>query len=146
LRQCVFHEHLEGYVPEGIVWAQIAESYKTRYVNEALGICHQDNHAGAAGRLTRHRDPIPDAQGLSLWTEAVFRRQWRYFREDPRYFAHTAINFIRFRLHTRELSFSHIAGLPGAWLLFAMIPAGCLAHWRDRWRRSRSARNAVELV
>ena len=110
LRACVFHEDLDGFIPEGLVWAQIAEKYKTRYVNEALGICHQENYSGAEGRLSRKNDPISDALGLSLWTESVFRQQWRYFREDPGYFVHTAINYTRFHLHTRRLSLSHMAG------------------------------------
>jgi glycosyltransferase involved in cell wall biosynthesis len=147
LRKCAFHENLEGNVPEGLVWTQIAEKYKTRYVNEGLGICHQENSNGAEGRLSRKRNPIPDAPGLALWTESVFERQWRYFRDDRRYFVHTAINFVRFHLHTRRLSLRHMARLPGAWLLFAMMPAGCLAHWMDRWRhRSPSTRNAAELI
>lgn len=147
LRECVFHENLEGHVPEGLVWTQIAEKYKTRYVNEVLGICHQDNPGNAASRLTRQGDPISHASGLFLWAESVFRRQWRYFREDPRYFVHTAINFVRFRLHTRGLSLIEIAALPGAWLLFAMIPAGYVAYWTDRWRhRFASAGNAAGLA
>ncbi|MGH9663460.1 MAG: glycosyltransferase, partial [Bryobacteraceae bacterium] len=152
LRDCAFHEDLEGFVPEGLVWIQIAEKYKTRYVNEALGICHQDNPEGAASRITQGRDPILHASGLFLWAESVFKRQWRYFREDPPYFVHTAINFVRFRLHTRGLSLTGIAALPGAWLLFAMIPAGYAAYWMDRWRhragsaRKRSGASAVNIL
>lgn len=147
LRDCAFHEDLEGFVPEGLIWSQIAEKYKTRYVNEVLGICHQDNPAGVAGRITQGRDPISQASGLSLWAESVFRRQWLYFREDPRYFVHTAINFVRFRLHMRRLSLGEMAAFPGAWLLFAMIPAGYAAYLMDRWRhRAESAGSVAGLA
>src|SRR5262249_55385387 len=63
LRECTFPENVHGHVPEGLIWTEIAERYRTRYVNEILGICHRDNGPEAAGRLTGNRNPIPHAAG-----------------------------------------------------------------------------------
>jgi hypothetical protein len=130
----LFYENVSGHVPEGLVWMQIAEQYKTRYVNEILGICHRDNDPGVAKRLTDRRNPIPDAPGLALWAEWAFRREWLYFRNDPAYFIHMALNFTRFRLHAGTWSPSDIATMTGAWLVYAMIPAGFAAYLVDRLR------------
>jgi len=122
-----------GHVPEGIVWAQIAERYKTRFVNEVLAIVHHD-HGGGAQRLSSCRDIIRNAPGSLLLAESAFKQQWRYFRDDPGYFFHCAINFTRFSLHTDRLSIRRPARLPGSLLLIAMIPIGFAAYVFDLWR------------
>ena len=134
LRRCIFYEHISGFVPEGIVWMQIAEQYKTRYVNEILGICHRDSDSGVTARLTDSRNPIPHAPGLALLAESVFRREWRYFRNDPGYFIRMAANFTRFRLHSGKALFSDVMTMAGAWLVYVMVPAGFAAYLVDRWR------------
>jgi glycosyltransferase involved in cell wall biosynthesis len=132
LRQFPYPEDVHGHVPEGIVWAQIAELYKTRFVNEVLGTVHTEDQGGAP-RLSTRQSLRADIPGSLLWAESVFRMQWRYFRYDPIYFVRWAINFTRFSLHTGGLKIKSALGLPGCPLLVAMAPAGFAAYLRDRW-------------
>jgi glycosyltransferase involved in cell wall biosynthesis len=132
LRQFPYPEDVRGHVPEGIVWTRIAEEYKTRFVNEVLAIVHKDG-AGAP-RLSAGRSPSADAPGSLLLAESVFQRQWRYFRYDPLYFAHCAINFTRFSLHSGHFKMGRAANLPGSALLFALMPAGLAAYLLDLCR------------
>lgn len=135
LRKFPYPEDVRGHVPEGVVWAKVAEKYKTRFVNEVLAIVYTEHHGGAPRLSSSCRRLMADIPGNLLWTESVFRVQWRYFRYDPIFYIHSAINFTRFSLHTGGLKVKTALSLPGSLLLFAMAPAGFAAYLRDRWRK-----------
>jgi glycosyltransferase involved in cell wall biosynthesis len=135
LRKFPFPEDVSGFVPEGVVWAQIATQYKTRYINEVLAMVHTEDQTGAV-RLSAEADPAADAPGMLLWAESVFKHQWRYLFADPIYFIYWAVNFTRFNLHNGTFSLPFDGGLPGYGLRLATMPAGYMAYMVDLWKRN----------
>ena len=99
LRKFPYPEHIKGFVPEGIVWARIGRSFKTRYINKIVRTYFDE-----ADSLTRARGQVfCNAPGLALWAGEVLRGEFRHFFQSPTHFIGAAVNLIRFRLHCFQI-------------------------------------------
>ena len=127
LLQFPFPEDVSGYVPEGVVWMQIALRHKTRFINEVVRIYHQDAQADQI----MSRPQQLQAPGTALYFRFFFALAWPWFRFDPIIFMRAAIHFTRYYLHARKNPFRDAVALPGCWLLLLFMPAGWLAYLYD---------------
>lgn len=66
---------VDGFVPEGLVWMEMAVDYDDFCVNEPLRIYH----AGEPDALSKQRRTY----GWVLYHRAAVRRDWRYFPYAP---------------------------------------------------------------
>lgn len=137
LRTHPYPEHLEGYVPEGIVWARLGKSFKTRYINKIVRFYFDESDS-----LTHARFGIArNAPGLALWAAEMLKMELRHFFCSPIHFLRAAINLTRFRLHIQQSGCK--AGLPkitvlGRILVACLWPIGVSAYVKDvlsSWRR-----------
>ena len=131
LRQYPFPEALtRQYVPEDVVWTEIARKYKTRFVNEALRIYHSDQPSMVHGQ-----EPGKNAEGGRLQHLTVLNRQIGYFRYAPLEFCRSAVHYARFSFHARRGVGRQWADL-GPWLarlLWAVfLPVGWAVYFRDK--------------
>src|SRR5690606_30699252 len=94
---------------ESVVWMAIATRYKTRFVNESVGVCYSD----AGNQLTRTGDPSRDAAGTLHWKSAVLRNDLRWFWHCPASFLADAARWTRFRLHINKKQIAGISCWPG---------------------------------
>lgn len=127
---------IEGFVPEGVVWTQIALHYKTRFVNEVLRIYHQSPDS-----LTQRSGPRKEsAKGTAYWMDSVFQNEVQYFRYNPKWFVRCAINFTRFHLHAGDSPISRSLVFPRSTtaLLMAACPLGRLAYFMDRRKEKKN--------
>lgn len=90
-----FPENIPGYVPEGVVWMQIARFYKTRFINEVLRIYYRDD----SKQITAAKNPEKYAIGYLYWKQQILSYEIDYFRYDPLSFILDAIRLTRFYLH-----------------------------------------------
>ena len=131
LAEFPFPEVLPGqYVPEGIVWSQIARRYKTRYVNEPLRIYHVDRpslvHGQGAGK---------HAAGGRLQHLSVLDDELDYFRFAPAEFCRSAVHYARFSFHTGiglRQQWRDLKRLPARFLWAMLLPAAWLVYLGDR--------------
>lgn len=130
LRMHPYPEHIRGFVPEGIVWARLGRSFKTRYINKVVRIYFDEDDS-----LTRSRSSLDrSAPGLALWAAEVLNNDLTYFIQSPITFLRAAINLTRFTLHGQSLG-AH-AGMPkirrhGRIIAFCLWPVGALVYCRD---------------
>jgi glycosyltransferase involved in cell wall biosynthesis len=88
------------YVPEGVVWNAIAKSYKTRFVNEVLRIYFIQN-AFSSDQITHSlSDPSRNAAGGVFYYELRLNEEIMWFRFAPWDFFRSAVNYVRFSLHS----------------------------------------------
>lgn len=72
-------EGYTGYVPQSMLWRQIARTYRMRYVNEVLRVFWQDR-ADSMGRTT---DPQSVAPGHVVRTRDTLNHDLAWMRHDP---------------------------------------------------------------
>lgn len=123
-----------NFVPEGIVWAQIARRYKTRFVNDAVRVYHQDT-ASAPDQLTR-QDAAKHSVVMALWHQSILNDEIGWFVCSPAAFLRSAVHYIRFSLHAGKSLLAQRAALKGitqAVLWLAALPLGLLVYRRDRY-------------
>lgn len=130
------------YVPESLVWDQIAQAYRTRFVSEMLYTAH----SGAPNRLTDRRRRVAQAPGLWLLHRHNLSLAPRWFRDAPLSFLKSGANYGRFSLHLRlgprALWRAADPGLP-RFLAMIMLPASVALWLRDRLRRQSALRPAA---
>ncbi|NHN60111.1 glycosyltransferase family A protein [Halorussus rarus] len=138
MRTDVLREHpfpdLDGerYVPEAVVWDEIATRYCTRYVNEVVRVYWQED---SDSQLTKSK-PSDVALGHSLLHKRRLNNQLNWFQAAPIEFFRSAVHYSRFSFHQgtkiceQRRSLSRDA-LP-IWLL--MLPLGVGIYLRDRWK------------
>ncbi|HXG05466.1 MAG TPA: glycosyltransferase family A protein [Candidatus Binatia bacterium] len=85
------------FVPESIVWRAIATRFRTRYVNELLGIYFTDT--GPASDQLRAVPPARKARGRALWLETTLNRDIAWFHRAPVRFVWFALNYARYSFH-----------------------------------------------
>ncbi len=66
---------VKGFVPEGLVWMEIAKDYDDYCINEPLRIYYQ-NSPDALSKQRR-------TAGWVLYHRAVIKRDWRFFLHAP---------------------------------------------------------------
>lgn len=130
LREFPYPETVQGYVPEGVVWARIGKHYKTRYINKVVRFYYDE-----CDSLTRRRSGAWDnSPGLALWAAEVLGEQQRFFWKCPGVFFHAAVNATRFWLHGVVRGKGvRLPRLPvfARLLLYLCAPVGLLVFCRD---------------
>jgi glycosyltransferase involved in cell wall biosynthesis len=128
------------FIPESLVWDEIATKYSTRYVNEVLLINwirprpSSTERAEAAAR---------NAQGLARWSLYVLNRHLAWFRHDPVRFVLSAVRYTRFSSLDHQGPMRQLRQLrsPGARLLWWLtLPLGATALVIDLKRTERPRR------
>lgn len=127
-----------GYMPESVVWSQIARAYRTRYVNEVLRVFYQSRESVSAQARWNPDKMRRNAPGLIYHNRLILDDQIDYLRETPATFLRAAVHYTRFSLHdgrsltqqARDLTHWRARGL---WL--AALPLGAALYVRDRRRQ-----------
>ncbi|MEI2417453.1 glycosyltransferase family A protein [Orrella sp. JC864] len=129
-----FPEHIEGFVPESVVWWAIARAgYRSRFINRVVR--HYEDSADSISRA-----PVRDtAPGLYLLAHEMLSHHLRYFVRRPTTFLLAAARHVRFGLHLgregRRAACPQGLRKPGAILLCTvMAPLGGFLYLRDRYR------------
>lgn len=119
------------FIPEGVVWSQIAQKYNIRYINEPLRIYYVENDSTQLSDA----NPMQLARGHSFWHKFMLNTEIPWFRFAPLHFVKSSIHYIRFSLHDQKRLLAQFSGLHNSlarllWLL--AIPVGVAAYYRDR--------------
>ena len=113
----------EYFIPEGVVWNRIALKYKTRYVNDALRIYHQEDDSLSSSSVgIRIKSPL----GSSLYYNELSE-----VSVPVLYRIKAVINYLRFSFHGKKpvINILSEAKQSAAALLF--LPVGYLFYCRD---------------
>ncbi|WP_211335162.1 glycosyltransferase family 2 protein [Thiocapsa rosea] len=119
------------YVPENIVWDEIARKYQVRCINEYPRIYYQDS----GNQLTK-ASPRETAK-ISKYILQMVDQNFDYFRYDPPTFAWRAALYVRYSLHRGDRDFLNYALFSnlGAYFLCALaVGPGLLLYGLDRLR------------
>lgn len=113
-----------NWVPEGIVWLDIAKTYKVRYVNEAWRVYYVDDPATGA-TLTKRRRLSENALGQLHYSIWILNNDLEYFFNSPIPFLKTAI-VLPVAAHASEESLWRVLrsldGAPAKALVLAALP------------------------
>jgi len=138
LRRFPYPENVAGFVPESLIWWEIARAgYLQRFINHVVRIYHD-----TPGGLSRSGLSVSgNVQGLYLLAWDMLQHHMPLFSHRPRVFLMAAARYTRFRLHLDR------SGLPSAveayrltqpaalLLVWLMWPLGYLLYRRDRHRQ-----------
>ena len=137
LKQFPFPEDVPGLIPEGYIWSQLDQHYKTRFVNEMLRVYFHDQQDSLIASSVSN--PATHANGQVMAEFSELRMGMRWFWHDPFMLSKKAANLVRLILHC-TLSREKLHGLwcaqprLGRVVLLATAPVGALVWARDRWR------------
>jgi hypothetical protein len=84
------------FIPENLIWDDIARKYKIRCINEPLRIFYQDS-----GNQITKADPRKKALVKNYFLQFL-NRDFDYFFYDPVTFAKWATLYVRYSLHLRD--------------------------------------------
>ena len=108
------------YVPEDLIWDDIARKYKIRCINDALRIYYQDS-----GNQLSKGDPRKKALHRN-YSLKILNRDFDYFLDDPINFLKRAVLYVRYSFHARDTGFMNPAKYTsvGAYVLscLAIVP------------------------
>jgi len=79
-----------NFVPEGVVWYQIAQTYKERCVNEVLRIYYR-NDRGTGQTFSSHRDLWHTAPGRLYYYLWLFKNDFKFITFSPEPFIKAAV-------------------------------------------------------
>lgn len=134
LRGLLYPEDVPGhFIPESFLWAQVAQKYKTRHINEELRIYWTDAPSLVHGRP----DPSRNAAGHRLMFQKVLDLEASYALRAPARLLRAAVQYVRFGLLSGVGFWKQLHGLQSwlARLLWAVaLPLGVLLFVRDRVR------------
>ncbi|MDX1915337.1 MAG: glycosyltransferase [Methylophilus sp.] len=120
------------YVPENLIWDDIARKYKIRCINDALRVYYQDS-----GNQLSKGDPRKKALHRN-YSLKIMNRDFDYFIYDPINFLKWAVLYVRYSLHASDFGFMNPAKFSsiGAYLLCLFsIPIGLLVYISDLLQR-----------
>ena len=129
------------FVPESLVWDEVATRYRTRYVNEVLRIYWLRRGASS----TETAPPVAaagNARGLALWHLSTLNKHLEWFRYDPSSFVLSAVEYTRFASLDHQDPLTQLRRLrsPRARLLWWLtLPFGAAAFAFDVTRIERSS-------
>jgi len=133
LREFPFPAHANKFIPEDTVFFQIAERYRSRFVDEVWGF----KEYLPSGLSKEIRDKGSEfAYGFRLFNKTVISLQ---LEKPTRMLFKAYVNFVRYSLHEGiwlGTQRSEVPSTPG-WLL--AVPFGAALYLRDRWRTSRQS-------
>lgn len=119
------------FIPEGLVWSQIGQRYKTRYSNEALQIYYVEPDV----HNLMNQDPALLGGSHSLWHQFTLNQEISWFRYQPIYFLKSAVHYARFSLHNQKGFWTQFKALNN-WLArvlwLSAIAPGWMFYVRDR--------------
>lgn len=130
-------EHVQGYVPEHVLWSQISKRYKHRCINQAVRI-YADSPDSVSRRLTS-ADFGPDCEGLLYSSSHVLDCDRGQFLINPLILIKAAANRERFFCHYRKRGGSRkfpVRTYGGKALAVGFGWIGRLLYLRDRMRKS----------
>jgi glycosyltransferase involved in cell wall biosynthesis len=111
LRQCPFPEDVkDSYVPESIVFCEIAKRYLARFSNEILRIYYQD----VPSIMRQPVHPMRHLEGLCFAINYSLNNDMDFFQAKPFHFLRKAMNFGRFSMHYRVSLVRQCASLTGS--------------------------------
>ena len=119
------------YIPENLIWDDIARKYKIRCINEPLRTFYQDAGNQFSNRIS-NSNPRTKALHKNYLLQFL-SRDFDYFFHDPVTFAKWATLYVRYSLHLRDwgcmnpVRFSHV----GSFLLccLALAPGVGIFLW-----------------
>ncbi|WP_432786833.1 Undecaprenyl-phosphate 4-deoxy-4-formamido-L-arabinose transferase [Oligella sp. MSHR50489EDL] len=135
LRCFPFPEEYEGFVPESIVWREIARAgYLTRFVNDVYRVYYDSGDSlsrQGADNGSQH------ALGLLLLAHDTVDKSIAWFFKSPLEFFKAAVRYTRFRLHLKANGSKRPAATrlrnPASMALVALsYPIGLALFLRDR--------------
>lgn len=146
LRRFPFPESYEGFVPESIVWREIARAgYITRFVNEVYRVYYDSGDS-----LSRQgtSNAAQHALGLLMLAHDTIERSNAWFMQRPSEFFKSAIRYTRFRLHLKQqgrpLPSELALRSPAAWaLVVSTLPVGVGFYLRDVLRSRLGAKKSA---
>jgi glycosyltransferase involved in cell wall biosynthesis len=134
------------FVPEGLIWLDMAKTYKDRCVNEVFRIYYVDDHKTGA-TLTRRNRLREDSSGWWHYYIWLLNNDLEYFVRAPLPFLKAAIMLpIVARLTGKSLSdtLGGISTVPGKLLVLLGLPISCLVHAGDNALGERRAEKVAQ--
>lgn len=116
------------YIPENLIWDDIARKYKVRCINEMLYTIYRD-----AGNQISKGNPRNKALHKNYYRQ-ILNRDFDYFFQDPVTFAKWATLYIRYSMHLRDWGCMNLSRFnsAGAFLLCCLaVPPGIAFYLRD---------------
>jgi len=136
----------DSYIPESVVFCEIAKKYKARFSNEVLRIYYQD----VPSIMRKPVHPMRNLDGLRFAILYALNNDLDFFFQRPSDFIRKAMNFARFSMHFRITLSKQFASLTTIWgklLWLTMLPLAsvifCLDVARDN--TPNAAKRAREL-
>jgi glycosyltransferase involved in cell wall biosynthesis len=130
--------HGTNFIPEGVVWLQVAKMHKIRCVNEVFRIYHiDDSKTGAT--LTGRRGLGDSAPGRLLYYTWLLNNDLGYFFRSPMPFIKAALMLPITALYAPQTLMAAIGSLNGApakALALAALPFSLVLYAIDRARTS----------
>ena len=121
------------FVAEAVVWFAIARRFKTRYVNECLGII------SVVRRSADHLSTLTDAtvRGRLMFNQAVIQDYSDYLSRSPVLFWKSLLNYSRYSWLSGKGPIAQVRAVQttkGRLLVAPFVPVGAVFAIRDRHR------------
>jgi glycosyltransferase involved in cell wall biosynthesis len=127
-----------NYVPEGIVWLDIAKTFKSRFINEVVRIYYIDD-AEPGVTVAKKRDLGAHATGRWHYYLWLLNNDLEYFFQSPRPFLKAAAMLPivgRFSGQTTRDTFGALKCWPAKFLVLATLPFSVLLYVFNRVKAS----------
>ena len=128
------YEEIVGiHIPPGVLWRKIGKNYKTRFVNEALGVYYTDQQS----ILRNSKHPRTKAIGAQINNLDVLNGYIEWFRFAPLEFLRSAIHYSRFSFHLSNHPIQQIQSVKtpiGKILALVALPLGYLVYLKDNYQ------------
>ncbi len=123
-----------GYLPEGVVWGRVAQSFQTKFINMPLRIYYRQD----SGERVMGSAPQRHPRGHAYYHACILNEHLPWFRHAPLDFFRSAVHFTRFSLHAGQ-GFRAQAGMlnsvGGRALWISFMPFALFVYWRDNLRK-----------
>lgn len=134
LRNHPFGEEVrDSYIPESIVFCDIAKDHKARFSNEVLRIYYQDEPS----IMRQPSHPMKNVEGSRFAILYTLNNDLDFFIRRPIHFLRKAYNFARFSLHfgiPLARQYASLTQKLGRLLWLLMLPVAIPAFYLDRLR------------
>ena len=119
------------FIPENIVWDEIAKSYQIRCINEPLRVFYQDS-----GNQITKANPKKKARVKEYFLQ-MLNRDIQYFKYDPITFFKWSVLYVRYSLHAGDARFMRYSKF-NQWSVFMLcamsVLPGLLVYGIDKMR------------
>lgn len=129
--------HIEGakFIPEGVVWSQVAKGRKHRFFNEV--VLKKYIYESAGNQLTKVPNPSLHARTHAFWHQGKINDELHWFKSDPVAFLRSGCHYSRFSFHSGHdpaLQFRQMIGWKSRTLWLVTLPFGIGLYCRDLWK------------